>query len=132
MKKDIKKTVKRITKNEKIREKGLQKIWENRIVSCPCMFGSLRVRFFIVGKHMDVSSPHTADRDPSQTEGKTEIVATNQSHVNKLAGQWEPGGKDAILMPTPPPHLESCLREQGREVEESEEGEGGGTGKTNP
>ena len=52
-------------------------------------------------------------------------MATNQSHVNKPAGQWEPGGKDAILMPTPPPHLESCLREQGGEVEENEEGEGG-------
>ena len=38
----------------------------------------------------------------------------------------EPGEKDATLMPTPPPHLESCLREQGGEVEESEEEEGGG------
>ena len=46
---------------------------------------------------IDVSSPHTADRGPSRTEGKTEIVATNQSHVNKPADQWEPGGKDTIL-----------------------------------
>ena len=52
-------------------------------------------------------------------------MATNQSHGNKPADQWEPGGKDAILMPTPPPHLESCLREQGGKVEESEEGERG-------
>ena len=67
-----------------------------------------------------------------RVEGKSEIVATNQSHVNKPADQWEPGGKDTILMPTPPPHLESCLREQGGKVEESEEGERGGTGKTGP
>ena len=75
---------------------------------------------------IDVSSPHTADRGPSWAEGKTEIVATNRSHVNKPADQWELGGKDAILMPTPPPHLESCLREQEKEVEEGGEGEGGG------
>ena len=64
-----------------------------------------------------------------RVEGKSEIVATNQSHVNKPDDQWEPGGKDTILMPTPPPHLESCLREQEREVEEGGEGEGGGGGQ---
>ena len=80
----------------------------------------------------DVSSPHTADRDPSRSEGKTEIGATNQSPVNKPADQWEPGGKDATLMPTPPPQLESCLREQGGEVDERRRGKGGGTGKTDP
>ena len=42
-----------------------------------------------------------------------EIGAANQSRVNKPAGQWDPGGKDATLMPTPPPQLESCLRRQG-------------------
>ena len=87
----------------------------------------LQVVFLLFAwKENDVSSPHTADRDPSRAEGKTEIVATNPSHVNKPAGQWEPGGKDTIMMPTPPPHLESCRRGQGGDVEESEEGKGGG------
>ena len=34
--------------------------------------------------------------------------------------------------PPTPPTVESCLREQGREVEEGGEGEGGGTGKPDP
>ena len=74
---------------------------------------------------IDVSSPHTADRDPSRSEGKMEIGSTNQSRVNKPAGQWEPGGKDATLMPTPPPQLESCLRGQGGEVDERGRGREG-------
>ena len=61
-----------------------------------------------------------------------EIGATNQSWVNKPAGQWEPGGKDATLMPNPPPQLESCLRGQGGEVAERGEGKGGRAGKTDP
>ena len=51
----------------------------------------------------DVSSPHTADRDHSQWEGKMGNGTANQSRVNKQAGQWEPGGKDATLIPTPTP-----------------------------
>ena len=61
-----------------------------------------------------------------------EIGTANQSRVNKPAGQWEPGGKDATLMPTPPPQLESCLRGQGGEVAERGEGKGGRAGKTDP
>ena len=74
----------------------------------------------------DVSSLHTANRDHSQCEGKMGIGTANQGRVNKPAGQWEPGGKDATLMPTPPPPLESCLRGQGGEVAERGRGEGGG------
>ena len=80
----------------------------------------------------DVSSLHTADRDHSQCEGKMGIGTANQGRVNKPAGQWEPGGKDATLMPTPPPQLESCLRGQGGEVAERGEGKGGRAGKTGP
>ena len=54
-----------------------------------------------------------------------EIGATNQSHVNKPAGQWEPGRKDATLMPNPLPQLESYLRRQGGEVAEREKRKGG-------
>ena len=54
------------------------------------------------------------------------IGTANQGRVNKPAGQWEPGGKDATLMPNPPPQLESCLRGQGGE------GNGGEAGKTDP
>ena len=61
-----------------------------------------------------------------------EIGATNQSHVNKPAGQWEPGRKDATLMPNPLPQLESYLRRQGGEVAERGEGKGGEAGKTDP
>ena len=56
------------------------------------------------------------------------IGTANQSRVNKPAGQWEPGGKDATLMATPPPPLESCLGGQGGEVAEK----GEGRGKTGP
>ena len=83
-------------------------------------------------KGVDVSSPHTDDRDHSQCEGKMGIGTANQGRVNKPAGQWEPGGKDATLMPTPPPQLESCLRGQGGEVAERGEGKGGRAGKTDP
>ena len=61
-----------------------------------------------------------------------EIGATNQSRVNKPAGQWEPGRKDATLMPNPLPQLESYLRRQGGEVAERGEGKGGEAGKTDP
>ena len=61
-----------------------------------------------------------------------EIGTTNQSRVNKPAGQWESGRKDATLMPTPPPQLESCLRRRRWEVAERGEGKGGGAGKTDP
>ena len=54
-----------------------------------------------------------------------EIGATNQSHVNKPAGQWEPGRKDATLMPNPLPQLESYLRRQGGEVAERRRGREG-------
>ena len=47
-------------------------------------------------------------------------------------GQWEPGGKDATLMLSPPPQLESCLGGQGGEVAERGEGGGGRAGKTGP
>ena len=70
----------------------------------------------------DVSSPHTADRDHSQWEREMGIGTANQGYVNKPAGQWEPGGKDATLMPSPPPQLESCLRGRGGEVAERGEG----------
>ena len=45
-------------------------------------------------------------------------VTANQSHVNSPAGQWEPGGKDAIPMLTPPPPIESYLGGQGGGVAE--------------
>ena len=48
----------------------------------------------------------------------------NQSRVNSPAGQWEPGGKDAIPMLTPPPPIESCLGGQGGGVAERGEGRG--------
>ena len=60
------------------------------------------------------------------------IGTTNQGRVNKPAGQWEPGGKDATLMPSPPPPLESCLGGQGGEVAERGEGGDRRAGKTGP
>ena len=80
----------------------------------------------------DVSSPHTADRDHSQRERERRSGTANQSRVNNPAGQWEPGGKDATLMLTPSPPIESCLREQGGEVAERREGGGRRAGKTGP
>ena len=77
----------------------------------------------------DVSSPHTADRDHSQCEGKMGIGTANQGRVNKPAGQWEPGGKDATLMLS---HLESCPGGQGGEVAERGEGGSRRAGKTCP
>ena len=58
------------------------------------------------------------------------IGTANQSCVNNPAGQWEPGGKDATPMPTPPPPLESCLRGPGGVV--AERGDGGGGGQVEP
>ena len=60
------------------------------------------------------------------------IGTANQSRVNNPAGQWEPGGKDATLMLTPPPPIESCLEGQGGEVAERGEGRGRIAGKTGP
>ena len=80
----------------------------------------------------DVSSPHTADRDHSRWEREMGIGMANQSRVNNPAGQWEPGGKDATLMLTPPPPIESCLGGQGGEVAERGEGRGRRAGKTGP
>ena len=62
---------------------------------------------------IDVSSPHTADRDHSQCERESESGTANQSRVNSPAGQWESGGKDASLMLNPPPPIESCLEGPG-------------------
>ena len=73
----------------------------SNVDSSKCCFYSRMTELHL--NSIDVSSPHTADRGLSWAEGKTEIVATNRSHVNKPADQWELGGKDAILMPTPNP-----------------------------
>ena len=78
----------------------------------------------LFGSVIDVSSPHTADRDHSQWEREMGIGTANQSRVNSPAGQWEPGGKDATPMLTPPPPIESCLGEQGGGVAERGEGRG--------
>ena len=80
-------------------------------------------------RYIDVSSPQTANRDHSQWEGKMGIGTTNQGRVNKPAGQWEPGGKDATLMPSPPPPLESCLGGQGGGLAERGKGESRRAGK---
>ena len=77
----------------------------------------------------DVSSPppQTADRDHSQCERESGRETANQSHVNNPAGQWEPGGKDASPMLSPPPPIESCLEvPKGGAAERGEGGEGAG------
>ena len=52
------------------------------------------------------------------------IETANQSRVNSPAGQWEPGGKDAIPILTPLPPIESCLEGQGGGVAERGAGRG--------
>ena len=81
----------------------------------------------------DVSSlqPQTANRDHSQGERESESGTANQSRVNSLAGQWEPGGEDASLMLNPPPPIESCLEVPRGGVAERGEGEEG-AGRAGP
>ena len=66
-------------------------------------------------KLSEVSSPRTADRDPSQVEGNKGIVTTNQGHLSETTDQWEPGTKDAYLMPPPPTPHGDLTRERGEE-----------------
>ena len=81
----------------------------------------------------DVSSlqQQTAGRDHSQRERESERETANQSRVNSLAGQWEPGGENTSRCSTPPPPIESCLEVPGGGVAERGEGEEG-AGRAGP
>ena len=91
--------------------------------------GNYQIFLILVRKPVRASDesspqPQTADRDHSQCERESGSGTANQSRVNSPAGQWEPGGKDAIPMLNPPPPIESCLEGQGGGVAERGEGRG--------